>query len=90
MLRGNALADFFLPYHPNDSEKMLSTQNIRGYLVSARTMQGFDTAFGALDAVKGDVPDWVRFDLNRGLVAGPIRAQQPPRKLADNGNTLMF
>jgi hypothetical protein len=28
--------------------------------------------------------------LNRGLVAGPIRAQQPPRKLADNGNTLMF
>ena len=90
MLRGNALADFFLPYHPNDSEKMLSTQNIRGYLVSARTMQGFDTAFGALDAVKGDVPDWVRFDQNRGLVAGPIRAQQPPRKLADNGNTLMF
>lgn len=90
MLRGNALADFFLPYHPNDSEKMLSTANVRVFLKGARTMQSFDTAFGATDAVKGNIPDWIRFEINRGLVAGPIRAQQPPRKLADNGNTLML
>jgi len=90
MLRGNALADFFLPYASTDSEKMLTTTNVRTYLKAGRTMQPFDTAFGALDAVKGDVPDWVRFELNPGLVSGPIRPQQPPRKLADNGNTLMF
>lgn len=90
MLRGNALADFFLPYASTDSEKMLNTTNIRGYLLRSRTMQPFDSAFGSLDPAKGQIPDWLRFGLNRGLVAGPIRAQQPPRKLADNGNTLMF
>jgi hypothetical protein len=90
MLRGNALADFFLPYSSTDSEKMLSTGNVRGYLSRGRTMQPFDAAFGSFDAVKGQIPDWVRFDLNPGLVSGPIRPQQPPRKLADNGNTLMF
>ncbi|GAG58756.1 unnamed protein product [marine sediment metagenome] len=90
MLRGDALADFFLPYASNDSEKMVNTANIRTYVKAARTMQGFDQAFGAFDAAKGQIPDWLRLHLNRGLVAGPIRAQQPPRKLADNGNTLMF
>jgi hypothetical protein len=90
MLRGNALADFFLPYHPNDSEKAVSTANLRNFIDGARQMQGFDTAFGSLDSLKGNIPEWVRFNLSPGLVAGPIRAQQPPRKLADNGNTLMF
>lgn len=90
MLRGDALADFFLPYDSNDSEKMVNTANIRTYVKAARTMAGFDEAFGAFDAAKGQIPDWLRFHLNRGLVAGPIRAQFPPRKLADNGNTLMF
>jgi len=90
MLRGNALADFFLPYSSTDSEKMMSTANVRIFLAGARTMQPFDTAFGSDDIVKGQIPDWVRFELGRGLVAGPIRAQGPPRKLADNGNTLMF
>jgi hypothetical protein len=90
MLRGDALADFFLPYSSEDSEKMLTTTNVREYLSGARTMQPFDTAFGDLDATKGNIPDWLRFGLNRGLVSGPIRPQQPPRKLDDNGNTLMF
>jgi len=53
-------------------------------------MSSFDSAFGLDDTVKGPIPDWLRFGLNRGLVSGPIRAQQPPRKLADNGNTLML
>jgi len=53
-------------------------------------MSAFDEAFGSIDPVKGPVPDWLRFGLNRGLVSGPIRSQQPPRKLADNGNTLML
>jgi len=53
-------------------------------------MQAFDQPFGSLDPAKGQVPDWVRFNLSRGLVAGPIRPQMPPLKFADNGNTLMF
>ncbi len=90
MLRGNALADFFLPYDSNNSEKAITPVQIRQYLGPARRMQAFDTAFGGFDGAKGQIPDWLRFGLNPGLVSGPLRPQQPPRKLADNGNTLMF
>lgn len=89
MLRGNALADFFLPYSSTDSEKMLSTGNVRTYLKAARSMQAFDAAFGALDTAKGQIPDWLRLNVNRGLVAGPVRARQVPLLKEDNGNTKM-
>lgn len=90
MLNGTAARNFWLNYSADQSEKMLNTANIRTYVKGARSMSGYDKAFGLLDPVKGNIPDWLRFGLNRGLVAGPIRAQQPPRKQADNGNTLMF
>lgn len=90
MIIGSAARNFWLNYSADSSEKMLSTGNLRTYVKGARAMAGFDEAFGSEDAFKGPIPDWIRFGLNRGLVSGPIRAQQPPRKLADNGNTLMF
>ena len=90
MLEGSGLRNFFLNYVANESEAMLSTGNIRTFIAGARSMSGFDEAFGTVDPVKGPIPDWIRFGLNRGLVSGPIRSQQPPRKLADNGNTLML
>lgn len=90
MLEGSGLRNFFLNYASDESEAMLSTANLRTFIKGARTMAAYDSAFGIDDAVKGPIPDWLRFNLNRGLVAGPIRAQQPPRKLADNGNTLML
>ena len=90
MLRGTAARNFWLNYSAEESEAMLDTANLRTYIKGARTMDGFDQAFGTDDAVKGPIPDWLRFGLNRGLVSGTLRAQQPPRKLADNGNTLML
>lgn len=90
MLRGTGLRNFFLNYASNESEAMLPTSQIRGYVASARTMEAFDTAFGRDSPTAGPIPDWLRFGLNRGLVSGPIRAQQPPRKLDNNGNTLML
>ena len=90
MLNGTAARNFWLNYSADQSEQMLGTANIRTYIKGARSMSGYDKAFGLLDPVKGNIPDWLRFGLNRGLVAGPIRSQQPPRKQADNGNTLMF
>ncbi len=90
MLKGDGLRNFFLNYSSDQSEAMLSTSNIRTFIKGARSMSSFDSAFGLDDTVKGPIPDWLRFGLNRGLVSGPIRAQQPPRKLADNGNTLML
>lgn len=89
MLRGNALADFFLPYSSTDSEKMLNAPNIRTYLKAGRSMAPYNAAFGALDPLKGQIPDWVRFDLNRGLVSGPIRANPVPLLHLDNGNVKM-
>lgn len=89
MLRGNALADFFLPYASTDSEKMMNPANVRTYLKAARSMNPFDSAFGGDDALKGAVPDWIRFDLNRGLVAGPVRANPVPLQHLDNGNVKM-
>jgi hypothetical protein len=90
MIDGTAARNFWLNYSADSSEKMLNTGNVRLYLKNARTMQDYESAFGADSATLGPVPDWIRFGLNRGLVSGPIRAQQPPRKLADNGNTLML
>jgi len=90
MLSGTTARNFWLNYSADQSEAMLDTANLRTYVRGARTMAGFDEAFGFDDPVKGPIPDWLRFGLNRGLQSGPIRAQQPPRKLADNGNTLMF
>ena len=67
---------------------MTTTDNLRTFIKAARQMQQFDTAFGSLDVAKGEVPDWVKFNLARGLVAGPVLAQMPPVRFADNGNTI--
>ena len=82
--------DFFLPFNPNEFEQMSSTDSIRQYVRLGRTMVNFDEAFGVEDPVKGGIPDWVRFNLSRGLVAGPVLAQMPPVRYADNGNTIML
>jgi len=90
MLKGDGLRNFFLPYSPQDSEAMQTTGNLRTFVSASRSMSSFEDAFGSVDPVKGPVPDWVRFEVGRGIIAGPIRAQQPPRKLFDNGNTMML
>lgn len=90
MLKGDGLRNFFLNQASDQSEAMLSTTNIRTFIAGARTMDAFDKAFGFDDTVKGPIPEWIRFGLNRGLVSGPIRSQFPPRKLFDNGNTMML
>jgi len=82
--------NFFLDMATESPEGMITSNLIRAQVRSARQMAGFDEAFGRDSPTVGPVPDWIRFEVNRGLVSGPIRAQFPPRKLADNGNTLMF
>lgn len=90
MLLGTNQRNFWFPSDTQDGENMISTANIRVYVKGARTMAGFDKAFGTKDVAKGNIPDWLRFGLNRGLVSGPIRPQQPPVRYADNGNTVML
>lgn len=89
MLRGDALADFFIQYHAADTaEKTMSTTNIRTFVGAANQMQPTGTAFGSLDPAKGQVPEWIKLDLSPGLISGPLRSQWPPHKKFDNGNLM--
>jgi len=89
MLRGNALADFWLNNNNQDSEKMISDQDVSTYVSAARKMVQYDDAFGSIDPAKGAVPDWVRIT-NMGLGDFQFRANFPPTKKTDAGITRML
>ena len=75
-------------YTNTESEAMLTSATLRGYVAGSRQMAAFDEAFGRDSPTAGPIPDWLRFGLNPGLVSGPIMAQMPPVRYADNGNTI--
>jgi len=81
-LSPNAVGSFFLQVPTTDKELMQSTVTIRNAVGRARRMSAYDEAFGQT------FPDWFRFNLNEGLVSGPVRDQWPPIKHDDNGNVL--
>lgn len=85
MIRPTADTGFFLKIDTREAEVMVTTAGIRTDVAAARSMSPFDQAFGSPRQ-----PDWLRMDLNQGLVAGAIRADPIPLKYADNGNTRMF
>ena len=89
MLRGNALADFWLNNNNQDSEKMISDQDVSTYVSAARKMVQYDDAFGSIDPIKGAVPDWVRIT-NMGLGDFQFRANFPPTLKTDAGITRML
>ena len=90
MMNADSLADFYTQLAPNESEKMLTTAEQRDFMKSARTMVGFDDAFGEQSATLGGVPDWVRLFALTGIISGPVREQWPPLKYNDNGNVRML
>ena len=90
MMNADSLADFYTQLAPNESEKMLTTAEQRDFMKSARTMVGFDAAFGEQSATLGGVPDWVRLFALTGIISGPVREQWPPLKYNDNGNVRML
>ena len=90
MLSADSLADFYTQLAAQDSEKMLTTAQQRDFMKSARTMVGFDDAFGEQSAALGGVPDWIRLFALEGVVSGAVRDQWPPLKHNDNGNVRML
>ena len=82
MLSPGAAGGFFLQLPTRDTEQMQTTVNIRAVVGQGRQMAAYDAAFG------DRFPDWIRFNLNEGIAAGPVRDQWPPIKHADNGNVL--
>lgn len=79
-----ATNSFFLEIDTRDAEQMSTTAQIRQNVADARQMGAYDAAFGLRR------PDWLKMNLNQGIVAGPVRADPIPLKYADNGNTRMF
>lgn len=79
-----AANSYFLEIATRDAEEMQSTAQVRQAVADARQMSAFDAAMGLRR------PDWLRFGLNQGIIAGPIRPDPVPLKYADNGNTRMF
>jgi len=73
MMNADSLADFYTQLAPQDSEKMLTTAQQRDFMKSARTMVGFDEAFGEQSATLGGVPDWIRLFALEGVVSGAVR-----------------
>lgn len=92
MLNAQSFANYFLQnIADRDEELMTNPTALRNVIAAARVMQPNMDAYGSnIGLPVGDVPDWIRFGLNEGLVAGPVRKQWPPLKFADSGNTRMF
>jgi len=95
MVSANNISQFFLPNSNTDTgEDMINPNQLRTFALYARTMVENPTAFG-LQVPVGGIPDWFRTILPKGIEAGPVRSQFPPRVTQDNpadpglGNILM-
>ena len=82
---------FFSTAGYGGSEAMSATSSVRQGLSNARTMTGSGDAFGKQVGAKA-IPDWFKAIAKPfpALESGPVRAQEPPLKHADNGNVRML
>lgn len=89
MLKADNLSDFWLNNNSQETEKMIDDANVDIYVGNARTMVPYDQAFGAIDSVKGAIPDWVKMT-NMGFGDMQLRADYPPCLKTDEGITRML
>lgn len=93
MIKANTNIAWFLPGVGSEgAEGMRQTSTIRGRISQSSQMVPFADAFGTYAFTAGDgIPDWIRFlAYDTGLQYGDARAQFPPAKRFDNGNTEML
>lgn len=95
MVDGQTLTQFFLNLDAQASEQMQGTGTLRTFAAQARQMVSNPDAFGSAGGAAGAVPDWFVQILPKGVEAGAVRPQFPPRVTQDNpaaaglGNILM-
>ena len=95
MVDGTTLSRFFLKQDAQQPEPMQSSNSLRSFARFARQMVPNPEAFGTLSGAQGGIPDWFSSMLPKGVTAGPVRAQFPPRVTQDDpaqnglGNILM-
>lgn len=88
MISGSSLASFFNRQDSQEAGSMNTTTTLRRMAKEARQMQPNIEAFGTAVTADGAIPDWIRFELFKGVESGAVREQWPPIKHADNGNVL--
>lgn len=88
MITGSGLSNFFNRTSSQEEQNTLTTAQLRTFAKAARQMQPNLDAFGTSFGSGAGVPDWIRFELFKGVESGAIRDQWPPIKHADNGNVL--
>ena len=95
MVNGQTLTQFFLNLDSQASEQMQGTGTLRIFAQQARQMVSNPDAFGSVGGSQGSIPDWFVSILPKGVEAGAVRPQFPPRVTQDNpaaaglGNILM-
>lgn len=95
MVSGQNLTQYWLRQDGQEPETMQSTTALRSAARQARQMVANPDAFGTPNTAIGNVPDWFAEFLPRGVTAGAVRDQYPPRVTQDNpalpglGNILM-
>lgn len=95
MVSGSSLSQYWLKRDGQESEKMQTAGSLRQFAKDARQMVPNPDAFGTAVTPNGPVPDWFATILPKGVEAGPVRSQFPPRVTQDNpalpglGNILM-
>lgn len=95
MVSGSSLSQYWLKRDGQESEKMQTADSLRIFAKAAREMVPNPDAFGTAITPNGPVPDWFATVLPKGVEAGPVRSQFPPRVTQDNpalpglGNILM-
>tara|TARA_R110001599_G_C12230620_1_gene658016 strand:+ start:40 stop:975 length:936 start_codon:yes stop_codon:yes gene_type:complete len=87
MISGTTALRYFNRVASNANQRMTARGSLQTAYQNAKTMVGFDAAFG--DAAL-NLPDWISLMDVGGVTAGEIRPYPPPLKYNDNGNTLMF
>jgi hypothetical protein len=90
MISGSSLASFFNRGDSREAQDTNTTTTLRRMAKEARQMVPNLEAFGTPVTAEGAIPDWISFQLFKGVESGPVRDQWPPIKHADNGNTLML
>lgn len=91
-----SFSQFFIPLESQEPERMSNTGVLRIFAQQARQMVSNPDAFGTAGGGLGDsIPDWFATILPKGVEAGAIRPQFPPRVTQDNpaatglGNIIM-
>lgn len=84
MVSGQSLSQYWLRKDGQSAEPMQNPTSLRNFARQARQMVPNPNAFGTVGTAQGDVPDWFSSFLPKGVEAGAVRPQFPPRVTQDD------